>query len=110
MAARSPAPTSSSRGLRLQGLKGSASYLVSTIKSIDDTDPAKVVVTLTQSNSAFLPQVNASYLGIVEKKLAEAQGATADPTTDKAEPWFLANSAGSGPFRSSRTRRAASCA
>jgi peptide/nickel transport system substrate-binding protein len=42
--------------------------------------------------------VNASYLGIVEKKLAEAQGATADPTTDKAEPWFQSNSAGSGPF------------
>jgi peptide/nickel transport system substrate-binding protein len=84
--------------LRLQGLKGSASYLVSTVKSIDDSDPAKVVVTMTQSNSAFLAQVNASYLGIIEKKLAEAQGATTDPTTDKAEPWFQSNSAGSGPF------------
>jgi peptide/nickel transport system substrate-binding protein len=83
---------------RLKGLKGSASYLVSTVKSIDDSNPAKVVVTMSQSNSAFLAQVNASYLGIVEKKLAEAQGATADPTTDKAEPWFQANSAGSGPF------------
>jgi peptide/nickel transport system substrate-binding protein len=84
--------------LRLQALKGGGSYLAGTIKTIDDSDPAKVVVTLSQSNSAFLAQTNASYMGVVEKKLAEANGATLDPTTDKAEPWFLANSAGSGPF------------
>jgi peptide/nickel transport system substrate-binding protein len=42
--------------------------------------------------------VNASYLGIVNSKVAQAQGATADPATDKAETWFLSNSAGSGPF------------
>jgi peptide/nickel transport system substrate-binding protein len=83
---------------RLAGLKGPSSYLVSTVKSIDDTDPAKVVVTMTQSNSAFLAQTNASYMGIVEKKLAEANGATLDPTTDKGGTWFQANSAGSGPF------------
>jgi peptide/nickel transport system substrate-binding protein len=83
---------------RLAGLQGSSSYLVSTIKTIDTPDPETVKVTLSQSNSAFLAQVNASYLGIINSKVAEAQGATADPTTDKAEPWFLANSAGSGPF------------
>ena len=83
---------------RLAGLQGSSSYLVSTIKTIDTPDPETVKVTLSQSNSAFLAQVNASYLGIINSKVAEAQGATADPTTDKAEPWFLGNSAGSGPF------------
>lgn len=83
---------------RLAGLQGSSSYLVGTIKTIETPDPATVKVTLSQSNSAFLAQVNASYLGIINSKVAEAQGATADPTTDKAEPWFLANSAGSGPF------------
>src|SRR3954447_22635304 len=83
---------------RLQGLKASSSYLVSLIKSIDATDPAVVKVTLSQSNSAFLAQVNAPYLGIVNSKVAQAQGATADPATDKAETWFLSNSAGSGPF------------
>lgn len=83
---------------RLQGLQGSSSYLVSTIKTIDTPDPGTVKVTLSAANSAFLAQVNASYLGIVNAKLATANGATADPTTDKAEPWFLANSAGSGPF------------
>ncbi|MGB8860118.1 MAG: ABC transporter substrate-binding protein [Ilumatobacteraceae bacterium] len=83
---------------RLAGLQGSSSYLVSTIKSIETPDAGTVKVTLTQSNSAFLAQVNASYLGIINSKVAAAQGATADPATDKAEPWFLANSAGSGPF------------
>lgn len=83
---------------RLGGLQGSASYLVSTIKDIDASDPGVVKVTLSQANSAFLAQVNASYLGIVNKKVAEANGATTDPATDKAEEWFLANSAGSGPF------------
>jgi len=83
---------------RLGGLKGAASYLVSTIKTIDTPDDQTVKVTMSTPNSAFLAQVNASYLGIVNSKVAQAQGATADATSDKAEPWFLANSAGSGPF------------
>ena len=84
---------------RLQGLKGSSSYLVSLIQSIDATDPAVVKVTLSQPNSAFLAQVNAPYLGIVNSKVAQAEGATIDPATDKAETWFMANSAGSGAFQ-----------
>jgi peptide/nickel transport system substrate-binding protein len=84
---------------RLQGLQAASSYLVSTIKSIDTPDPQTVKVTMSQPNSAFLAQVNASYLGIVNKKVAEANGATTDPKTDKAEPWFLTHSAGSGPFQ-----------
>jgi peptide/nickel transport system substrate-binding protein len=83
---------------RLGGLKGSASYLVGQIKSIDTPDPETVVANMTTPNSAFLAQVNASYLGIINSKVAQAQGATIDPATDKAEPWFLKNSAGSGPF------------
>lgn len=83
---------------RLKGLQGSSSYLVGSIATIDTPDAQTVKVTLSQPNSAFLAQVNASYLGIVNSKLAEKNGATADPATDKAEEWFLANSAGSGPF------------
>ncbi len=83
---------------RLQGLKAASSYLVSLIKTIDDSDPHVVKVTLSAPNSAFLAQVNASYLGIVNSKVAQANGATTDPNTDKAETWFLSNSAGSGPF------------
>ena len=83
---------------RQQGLQGSASYLVGSIKTIDTPDPATVKVTLNAPNSAFLAQVNAPYLGIVNKAMAEANGATVDPETDAAETWFLSNSAGSGPF------------
>ncbi len=83
---------------RQQGLQGSASYLVGSIASIETPNDATVKVTLTAPNSAFLAQVNAPYLGIVNQELAEAHGATADPETDTAEEWFLSNSAGSGPF------------
>ncbi|MGD9702259.1 MAG: ABC transporter substrate-binding protein [Acidimicrobiia bacterium] len=83
---------------RLQKLEGSASYLVSGIESIETPDPQTVVVNMTSSNSAFLAQVNGPYLGIVNSKLAQENGATTDPTTDAAEQWFLGNSAGSGPF------------
>ncbi len=83
---------------RLAALQGSSSYLVGSVDTIDDSDPGVVKVTLKAPNSAFLAQVNASYLGIMEKKVAEANGATLDPATDKAETWFLSNSAGSGPF------------
>ncbi|MEJ7720603.1 MAG: ABC transporter substrate-binding protein [Ilumatobacteraceae bacterium] len=41
--------------------------------------------------------VSAPYMGIVNAKMAEANGATAD-ADDSAEQWFLENSAGSGPF------------
>ena len=83
---------------RLAALKGSSSYLVGSIDTIDDSNPGVVKVKLKAANSAFLAQVDASYLGVVEKKVAEANGATMDSSTDKAEPWFLAHSAGSGPF------------
>ena len=52
---------------RLAGLQGGASYLASGIDTIDDSDPGVVKVTLKASNSAFLAQVNAPYLGIMEK-------------------------------------------
>ena len=83
---------------RLKGLQGSSSYLAGSIEAIDATDEGVVKVTLNAPNSAFLAQVNSSYLGIINSKVAIANGATMDPATDKAEPWFLANSAGSGAF------------
>ena len=84
---------------RLAALQGSSSYLVGSVDTIDATDPAVVKVTLSAPNSAFLAQVNAPYLGIMSKAIAEANGATLDVTTDTAEQWFLANSAGSGPYQ-----------
>lgn len=83
---------------RLKGLAGSASYLASTIETIETPDENTVVATLNTPNSAFLAQTNASYMGVLEQKVAEENGATTSADTDTAEEYFLANSAGSGPF------------
>ncbi len=86
---------------RLANVKGSASYLMSGIKSIETPDAATVVATFAAPNSAFLPIVAAGYMGIVNSDVATAEGASAAAdaaTADKAEPWFLKNSAGSGPY------------
>ena len=86
---------------RLKNLKGAASYLSTNITSIDTPDDATVVVNFAQPNSAFLAQVNASYMGITNSALAIKNGATSGAdaaTADKAGTWFQSNSAGSGPF------------
>jgi peptide/nickel transport system substrate-binding protein len=86
---------------RLGNIKGSASYLVAGIKSIDTPDAHTVVVNFEAPNSAFLAIVNASYMGIANSKVAEANGAQAGAgadASDKAEDWFLTNSAGGGPY------------
>ncbi len=82
---------------RLAGLAGSASYLVAGISSIEAPDDQTVVVTFDAPNSAFLSIAAAPYMSIVSAEMAQANGATAD-AEDAAEQWFLANSAGSGPF------------
>ncbi len=86
---------------RLANVKGSASYLMSGLTSIEAPDAATIVATFSAPNSAFIPIVAASYLGVINSDVATAQGAKADATadtTDTAEPWFLSNSAGSGPY------------
>jgi peptide/nickel transport system substrate-binding protein len=82
---------------RLAGLEGSASYLMAGVSSVEAKDPQTVVATFEAPNSAFLNIVSAPYMSIISKAQAEANGATTD-ATDNAEQWFLANSAGSGPF------------
>jgi len=83
---------------RLAGLEGSASYLMAGVKSVEAKDPQTVVATFEAPNSAFLNIVSAPYMSIMSKAQAEANGATLD-AKDGAEQWFLANSAGSGPFQ-----------
>lgn len=87
---------------RLANMKGGASYLMSGLKSIDTPDAGTVVATFEAPNSAFLPIVAASYMGVVNSDVASAQGAIADvgaDSKDKAEEWFLSHSAGSGPYQ-----------
>jgi len=87
--------------MRLKILKVSLTYLVDDIVSIDTPDPKTAVVTLGVSNAEFLNNMNAAYPVVVNSDVAKENGATdaedAD-TTDTAEPFFIENSIGSGPY------------
>jgi peptide/nickel transport system substrate-binding protein len=86
---------------RIKNLKGSPAYFMAGIKSVEAPDPHTVVVTSEEPNSAFFNITTASYMGIINSDVATAHGATADEnaaSTDKAEDWFLKNSAGSGQY------------
>ncbi|MDY0883638.1 ABC transporter substrate-binding protein [Dongia soli] len=86
---------------RLENIKGGASYMMDSVKSIDAKDAHTVVVTLSGPNSEFLNILTAPYTGVVNSKVASANGAIAAPgadTADKAESWFMQHSAGSGAY------------
>lgn len=86
---------------RLKNIKGSASFIADPIESIEIPDAQTVIIRLSASNSEFLNQVAAGFLGVINSDVAAANGAIADETaaeSDTSETWFLSNSAGSGPF------------
>lgn len=86
---------------RLKNIKGGASYLMDSMKSIEVKDAHTVVIVTSTPNSEFLGILSAPYTGIINSAVAKANGANANPdaaTSDTSETWFLANSAGSGPF------------
>ncbi len=87
---------------RLKNIKGGAAFMMDGVNSVEAKDAHTVVVTLAGPSSEFLNIVSAPYTGIINSDVAAANGATAAAdaeTTDKAEAWFLANSAGSGPYQ-----------
>ncbi|RUX59418.1 ABC transporter substrate-binding protein, partial [Mesorhizobium sp. M7A.F.Ca.CA.002.09.1.1] len=86
---------------RLKNLKGSASFLMDNVASIETPDAHTVVVKMVAPSSEFLNIAAAPYAAVVNSKVASEAGAKADAdasTTDNAEAWFLAHSAGSAPF------------
>ncbi len=86
---------------RLKNIKGNASFIADPIASIDTPDAATVVIRLSASNSEFLNQAAAGFLGVINSDVAAENGALADETAvdkDTSENWFLTTSAGSGPF------------
>ncbi|ESX78105.1 ABC transporter substrate-binding protein [Mesorhizobium sp. LSHC414A00] len=85
---------------RLINGQGGNAWTLGTIKSMEAPDSHTVKVQLTQPDGEFLGKVMVSSSAIINSDLAEAHGARAgkDAGTDPAEPWFLSNSAGSGPF------------
>ncbi|MCL6284184.1 ABC transporter substrate-binding protein [Ruegeria sp. 2012CJ41-6] len=90
---------------RLSNIKANGAFLVEAIETIETPDEQTVVIKLSSPNSEFVNQLAAGFLGVINSDVAEANGAVADETAadkDTAEAWFLANSAGSGPFVLSR--------
>jgi peptide/nickel transport system substrate-binding protein len=86
---------------RLGNIKGSPSYFVDNVASIDATDPQTVIVKMKGPDSSFPAVTTAPYMVITNSKVATAQGAQSGAgadQSDKAEQWFLKNSAGSGPY------------
>ncbi|WP_119391056.1 ABC transporter substrate-binding protein [Taklimakanibacter lacteus] len=86
---------------RLKNVKGDASFMMDAVRSIEAKDAKTVVVTLTGPNSEFLNILTAPYTGVANSVEASANGAAAGEdaaTADKGEAWFLAHSAGSGPY------------
>ena len=84
---------------RLANLKGSPSFFMDGVASIDASETHTIVVHMEAADASFPAKMNAPYTAIVNKALATANGATGGDdaeTTDDAEQWFLANSAGSG--------------
>lgn len=88
---------------RLHNVKGSASYLMDGIASIETPDEHTVVATFEAPNSAFMAIVSAPYMGITNSDEAIAQaGAIADETAetdDASEQFWFGASLGSGPYQ-----------
>lgn len=86
---------------RLANLKADPGFLMDGLASIGTPDDRTVVITMAAPNSELLGILAAPYASIVNPRVAGANGAVSGPgadAADKAEAWFLANSAGSGPF------------
>jgi peptide/nickel transport system substrate-binding protein len=88
---------------RLRNIKGNAAGLAETIASVDAPDPTTVVVKTKSPNSEFLNIITATAFGIINSKVAQAEGkAISGPEaaqSDASEPWFFSHSAGAGPFQ-----------
>ena len=85
---------------RLKHMKAGPDMYAKTISRIDTPDPHTVVITVSGWPSELLAQLVVPYAGVVNSDVAKAHGADNGPDAikDKAEPWFLKNSAGSAPF------------
>ena len=75
---------------RLQGLKAASSYLVSLVKTIDDSDPHVVKVTLTAPELGVPgPGQRRATWASSTARSPQAKGDQSTRATDKAETWFL---------------------
>src|SRR5579859_4595399 len=82
---------------RLIGVKGTPSFLASTIASVKASDTSTVVLTLNAPDPAILAKLVYPAFAVTDSKTIMAHGGTTD-ANDKAESWLNNNSAGTGPY------------
>jgi peptide/nickel transport system substrate-binding protein len=86
---------------RLKNIQADPSFMMSGLTSIETPDEKTVIVNMEKPNSEFIGILAAPYVGIINSDVASENGAVAGEdasSADQAETWFLANSAGSGPY------------
>ena len=86
---------------RLKNVKGGPAFMMDGVTSIEATDAHTIAITLAGPSSEFLNILSAPYTGVLNSDVVAANGGTNAEdaeTADKAETWFLTNSAGSGPY------------
>lgn len=86
---------------RLKNIQADPSFMMNGLTSIETPDDKTVIVNMESPNSEFIGILAAPYVGIINSDVATENGASAGEdaaSADQAETWFLANSAGSGPY------------
>ena len=87
---------------RLINVKEQPSQYADNLGNVEVVDPLTVDVFLRNPDLPLLSILTAPSCGIYEKKVAMANGATADAnakSTDKAAAWFGTTSCGTGPYQ-----------
>jgi len=86
---------------RVINIKDNPAFLADTIQSVEAPDDSTVVLTLTQPDPTILSRLVNTTFSVVSEAIVREQGGADDAdaaTTDTAEEWLNANSAGSGPY------------
>src|SRR5262249_36897331 len=93
---------------RVRYVKSNPAFYLSSVEDILTPDASTVVLKLKAANPALLPILSSSSLGVIDSKLVSQKGGDASPDAkdkDKAEPFLLAQSAGTGAFLLGRSGR-----
>jgi peptide/nickel transport system substrate-binding protein len=86
---------------RVRYLKSNPAFFLASVEDVLAPDPFTVVLKLKAPNPALLPILASSSLAAIDSKLVMQKGGDASPEAkdrDKAEPFLLAQSAGTGAY------------
>ncbi len=90
---------------RVKNLKSNPAFFLDSVDEVQAPDPLTVVLKLKAPNPALLPILSSSSLAAVDSRLVTGKGGDASAQakeTDRAESFFLGQSAGTGAYILSR--------